>query len=122
MLPNSTFEAAAVLTVADTARLLGVSKFTLLRMRKRKDGLPFVRLSPGRIGYLRSDVHAYIAARRVGSLNPDEGYGDPRPGDAAGAIPYVQLGRCIFYQPEVVGDHVAATARTPTSDHRRPAP
>jgi hypothetical protein len=69
MLPNFTID-DAVLTAADTARLLGVSKFTLLRMRQREDcdGLPFVQLSPGRIGYLRSDVRAYIAARRVGAL------------------------------------------------------
>ena len=45
----------AVLTATDTARMLGVSKFTLLRMRQRPaaGGLPFVKLSPNRIGYVR---------------------------------------------------------------------
>jgi hypothetical protein len=62
----------AVLTADDTARLLGVSKITLLRMRQRPsaDGLPFVRLSAHRIGYVRRDVLAFLAARRVGAL-PD---------------------------------------------------
>ncbi len=48
----------AVLTAAETAALLGLSKFTLLRMRQRpgSDGLPFVGpLSPNRIGYVRRD-------------------------------------------------------------------
>ena len=60
----------SVLTVAETARLLSVSKFTLLRMRQREGcgGLPFVQLSPGRIGYLRRDVRGFLVARRVGSL------------------------------------------------------
>ena len=59
-----------VLTATDTARMLGVSKFTLLRMRQRPaaGGLPFVKLSPNRIGYVRSDVRAFLAARRVGAL------------------------------------------------------
>jgi predicted DNA-binding transcriptional regulator AlpA len=63
-------EDAAVLTATETAAMLGVSKFTLLRMRQRSaaDGLPFVKLSPNRIGYLRSDVQAFLAARRVGVL------------------------------------------------------
>ena len=73
MHPNLTPDEDAVLTVAETARLLGVSKFTLLRMRQREScgGLPFVQLSPGRIGYLRRDVRAYLAACRVGAL-PDQ--------------------------------------------------
>ena len=60
----------AVLTVAGTAQLLSVSKFTLLRMRQREGcgGLPFVQISPGRIGYLRRDVQSFLAARRIGSL------------------------------------------------------
>ena len=58
-----------VLTVPEVRQLLRLSKITLLRMRQRDDrgGLPFVQLSPGRIGYLH-DVRAYLAARRVGSL------------------------------------------------------
>jgi hypothetical protein len=60
----------AVMSAEQTANLLGVSKFTLLRMRQRPDadGLPFVKLSPNRIGYVRRDVLAFIAARRVGNV------------------------------------------------------
>ena len=59
-----------VLTAAEVARLLSVSEFTLLRMRQRPsaDGLPFVKLSANRIGYIRRDVLAFLAARRVGIL------------------------------------------------------
>ena len=59
-----------VLTAAETAVMLGVSEFTLLRKRQRPkaDGLPFVRLSQNRIGYRLGDVRAFLAARRVGSL------------------------------------------------------
>ena len=62
----------AVLTAAEAARMLGVSEFTLLRMRQRPnaDGLPYVKLSPKRIGYIRRDLLAFLAARRVGVL-PD---------------------------------------------------
>jgi len=58
------------LSPSQVAHILGLNKITLIRMRQRPDqgGLPFVQLSPGRIGYMRSDVQAYIAMRRVGSL------------------------------------------------------
>jgi hypothetical protein len=61
----------AVLTAAETAAQLGLSKFTLLRMRQRPnaDGLPFVKLGPNRIGYVRRDVLAFLAARRVGVVS-----------------------------------------------------
>jgi hypothetical protein len=60
-----------VLTEPEVRQLLRLSKITLLRMRQREDrgGLPFVQLSPGRIGYLRGDLRAFLAARRVGSLS-----------------------------------------------------
>jgi predicted DNA-binding transcriptional regulator AlpA len=60
----------AVLSTREVSQALGLSTITIKRMRKLADrgGLPFVRLSPGRIGYLRNDVHAYIAARRVGNI------------------------------------------------------
>ncbi len=59
-----------VLTADETTALLGLSTFTLLRMRQRPNagGLPFVRLSPKRIGYRLSDIRSYLQARRVGSL------------------------------------------------------
>jgi hypothetical protein len=60
----------AVLSTREVSQTLGLSTITVKRMRKLADrgGLPFVQLSPGRIGYLRSDVHGYIAARRIGAL------------------------------------------------------
>jgi len=59
-----------VLCAAAVARMLGMSEITLLRMRQRPkaDGLPFVRLSANRIGYVRRDVLAFLAARRVGEV------------------------------------------------------
>jgi len=60
----------ACLSTGETAALLGVDKITLLRMRQLEGcgGLPWVRVSPGRIGYMRRDIRAYLAARRVGAL------------------------------------------------------
>lgn len=60
----------ACLSTGETAQLLGVDRITLLRMRQLDDcgGLPWVRVSPGRIGYMRRDIRAYLAARRVGAL------------------------------------------------------
>ena len=42
---------------------------TLLRMRQRPNagGLPFVKLSQHRVGYLRDDLLAFLAVRRVGA-------------------------------------------------------
>lgn len=47
------------------ARLLGVSLVTLWRWRKLADrnGLPVVRLCPGRIGYRTADVRRFLASR-----------------------------------------------------------
>ncbi len=60
----------AVLPAADVARMLGLSRHTLMRMRRRPQaaGLPFVKLSEGRLGYRRTDVEAFLRARRVGAL------------------------------------------------------
>jgi hypothetical protein len=65
-----------VLTAAEAGELLGLSRFTMLRMRQLPDagGLPFVQLSQGRIGYRSRDVTAYLVARRVGRLP-----GEPEP-------------------------------------------
>jgi predicted DNA-binding transcriptional regulator AlpA len=61
---------SVVLTPPQVASLLGMHKHTLWRMRNAPEagGLPFVKLSPQRIGYIRDDVLAYLAARRVGKL------------------------------------------------------
>jgi predicted DNA-binding transcriptional regulator AlpA len=60
---------SAVLTEPEVRQLLGLSKITLHRMRYRPNcgGLPYVKLSPGRIGYLRSDVETYLNECRVGA-------------------------------------------------------
>ena len=62
----------AVLSTREVSQALGLSIITIKRMRKLADcgGLPFVRLSSARIGYLRSDVHDFLAARRVGAAHP----------------------------------------------------
>jgi hypothetical protein len=39
-----------VLAPAEVERLLGLNKHTMLRMRKRGDGPPWVQLSRGRVG------------------------------------------------------------------------
>jgi predicted DNA-binding transcriptional regulator AlpA len=67
-----TLDGDGVLTTAEVATLLGLSKFTLLRMRQQKDrgDLPYLQLSPGRLAYWKSDVRAYIAARRVSGMQP----------------------------------------------------
>lgn len=64
-----------VLTEPEVRRSLRLSKATLIRMRQRPDrgGLPFVQLSAGRIGYLDSDVRAFLAARRVGATEELKG-------------------------------------------------
>jgi hypothetical protein len=77
---NQAIQDDAVLTEPEARQLLRLSKITLLRMRQLDDrgGLPFVQLSPGRIGYFRRDVLAYLAARRVGRL-PNEQRGSDEP-------------------------------------------
>lgn len=52
-----------VLRPRDVSRLLGISETTIWRMRGR-NGFPApIRLSPGRVGYLRSSIAAWVAAR-----------------------------------------------------------
>jgi hypothetical protein len=60
----------AVLTAAQVESFTSLGRFTLIRMRQRPncDGLPYVQLSSNRIGYVRRDVMAFLAARRKGSL------------------------------------------------------
>ena len=60
-----------VLTIPEVAKLLAVHHHTLLRMRQTPDagGLPWVKISTQRIGYRRGDVEAFLASRRVGTLN-----------------------------------------------------
>jgi len=53
----------ALLSRQEAAQHLGVSVMTVSRTIKRGD-LAAVRISPRRIGILRADLDAYIAARR----------------------------------------------------------
>jgi hypothetical protein len=77
--PNPAQERAAglsddhVVSEAETALILGVSRWTLARKRKEPDagGLPYVKLSAARIGYTMGTIRAYQRARRVGRL-PNE--------------------------------------------------
>ena len=59
-----------ILTADTVAQMLGLHRHTLMRMRAQPDagGLPFVAISPRRLGYRLGDVQAYLAARRVGRL------------------------------------------------------
>jgi predicted DNA-binding transcriptional regulator AlpA len=60
-----------VLTPREVAGLIGLSLFTMLRMRQANAGPPWVQISPNRIGYRLGDVKAYLAAQRVGALPND---------------------------------------------------
>jgi hypothetical protein len=59
-----------ILSPRETAKEIDLSEFTLMRMRQSPDagGLPYVQLSPGRIGYRRGDIRAFLLSRRVGTL------------------------------------------------------
>ena len=47
----------------DLMSLLHVSDETLSRMRYRKNGIPFIRVSQSKVLYRRADVEAWLAAR-----------------------------------------------------------
>ena len=49
---------------SEVAQQTSLSRVTLWRMALRGDFPTPVRLSPGRVGYLASDVDAWIAARK----------------------------------------------------------
>jgi predicted DNA-binding transcriptional regulator AlpA len=63
-------DAKPILNAREAAAMLGLSAATLAVWRSRPDrrprtGMPaFVRIG-GRIGYLRNDLLAFIAARRI---------------------------------------------------------
>lgn len=52
------------LTPAGLSDLLGITTRTLLRWRRNGGGIPYVRLGPHRLGYLRSDVSAWMQGNR----------------------------------------------------------
>lgn len=55
-----------VLRPSEAAKALGLSVSTLEKMRLNDEpgGLPFIRLSDRAIGYLASDLEAWVAKRR----------------------------------------------------------
>ncbi len=52
------------LTLKEVSTLIGLSPVTIWRLRRRNDFPKPIRLSPGRVGFLESDVAAWIEARR----------------------------------------------------------
>jgi predicted DNA-binding transcriptional regulator AlpA len=54
-----------VLSEKEAARYLNLARQTLSNLRFKKEGPPYIRLLPGRIGYKLSDLEAYLAARRI---------------------------------------------------------
>lgn len=53
-----------ILSEAAAGRMLDLSVRTLQRMRLTGTGPAFVQLTDRRIGYMRADIDAWIAARR----------------------------------------------------------
>ncbi len=58
-----------VLTERQICDLAKISPRTAQRLRQDGSGPPYVTLSPGRIGYLRSDVINWLLSRRVASTS-----------------------------------------------------
>ena len=53
-----------ILLTPDAARFIGAKESTLEKWRLRGDGPPFIRIGPRKIGYLRSDLDAWLVSRR----------------------------------------------------------
>ena len=69
-----------LLTEKQLSAWLGVSLPSLQRMRSNGSGPHYVQLSSRRLGYRRSDVEAWLAARtidRVGALVPAQNIKTP---------------------------------------------
>jgi hypothetical protein len=52
-----------VLTEAQAADVLGISVWTLQRMRKRGEGPPITHISPRRIGYTVGNLRRHLQSR-----------------------------------------------------------
>ena len=52
------------LSMKHVATVLGLSVVTVWRLRRNHDFPPPIKLSPGRIGFLESDIAAWLEARR----------------------------------------------------------
>jgi excisionase family DNA binding protein len=55
----------ALLTLAETAALLRVSRQALYRWRRRGDGPPVIRLPGGTVRIARSDLEEWLRARQM---------------------------------------------------------
>jgi predicted DNA-binding transcriptional regulator AlpA len=53
-----------VLSEPETAKYIGISLWTLMRMRKRGE-IPYIQISDNRVGYRRSMANEIIDARTV---------------------------------------------------------
>lgn len=58
-------EAGDMLRDEQVAKLLDIAEPTLRAWRSRKQGPAFIRIGPGSVRYLRTDVLAFINANRV---------------------------------------------------------
>jgi prophage regulatory protein len=54
---------AAILKTADVCRITTLSRTSVWRLVRSGELKPPVRLSPGRVGFLESDVEAFVASR-----------------------------------------------------------
>ena len=52
------------LNVREVAALIGLSVVSIWRLRRRGDFPAPVKLSPGRVAFLESDITAWLEARR----------------------------------------------------------
>lgn len=53
-----------IVSVKQSAEIAGVSLMTWARLERLGDTPPRVHISPRRIGYLLSDLHAWLEARK----------------------------------------------------------
>lgn len=63
--------ADTILNEAQAAKATGLSSRTLQRLRLEGGGPPFVRLTPGRVGYSRRVLEEWIAQRTFASTSAE---------------------------------------------------
>ena len=64
MQPQDTHSPIDILTIRDVAARLSLDRATLTRLRQRGDFPPAIRLSPGRVGFRRVDIEAWVELRQ----------------------------------------------------------
>jgi prophage regulatory protein len=60
----------SVLRTTDVCSSLRISRTTLHRLRERGDFPPPIKLGPNSVGWLSSDVQAWLESRRVPAPSP----------------------------------------------------